>query len=171
MNHHATAFNLASVLEHGAFLTPNRTAITCCGVHLTYAELDARASSVAAGLASLGIVAGDHVALSCPNVHWFPIAYFGILKAGAVVVPLNVLLKPREIAYHLHDSEAKAVIAFEGTPELPMAQMARAACDQADCRIHVWYDRSPQRRRVDAREHAAQRHCVARHVSAGARRR
>ena len=137
MNHHATAFNLASVLEHGSFLTPDRTAITCCGVHLTYAELDARASSVAAGLAALGIVAGDHVALSCPNVHWFPIAYFGILKAGAVVVPLNVLLKPREIAYHLHDSEAKALIAFEGTPELPMARMARAACDQADCRTLI----------------------------------
>ena len=56
----------------------------------------------------MGIRAGDHVALSCPNVPWFPIAYFGILKAGAVVVPLNVLLKPREIAYHLKDSDAKA---------------------------------------------------------------
>ena len=62
---------------------------------------------------------------------WFPIAYFGILKAGAVVVPLNVLLKPREIAYHLKDSDAKALLAFEGTPELPMAQMARAACDES----------------------------------------
>ena len=61
---------------------------------------------------------------------WFPIAYFGILKAGGVVVPLNVLLKPREIAYHLKDSDAKALIVFEGTPELPMAQMARAACDE-----------------------------------------
>ena len=146
MNHHATAFNLASVLEHGSFLTPDRTAITCCGVNLTYAEVDARASSVAAGLASLGIAPGDHVALSCPNIHWFPIAYFGILKAGAVVVPLNVLLKPREIAYHLHDSEAKALIAFEGTPELPMAQMARAACDQADCQ-HA--DRHDARSRCD----------------------
>ena len=47
-------------------------------------------------------------------------AYFGILKAGAVVVPLNVLLKPREIAYHLRDSDARALIAFEGTPELPI---------------------------------------------------
>jgi long-chain acyl-CoA synthetase len=66
-------------------------------------------------------------------VPWFPIAYFGILKAGAVVVPLNVLLKPREIAYHLKDSQAKALLTFEGTPELPMAQMARVACDEAGC--------------------------------------
>ena len=80
---------------------------------------------------SLGVAPGDHVALSCPNVTWFPIAYFGILKAGAAVVPLNVLLKPREIAYHLKDSDAVALIAFEGTSELPIARMARAACDEA----------------------------------------
>jgi long-chain acyl-CoA synthetase len=137
MNHHATAFNLASVLEHTAFQTPDRAAITCRNLQVSYGELNARASTVAAGLAALGIGAGDHVALSCPNIHWFPIAYFGILKTGAVVVPLNVLLKPREIAYHLHDSQAKALIAFEGTPELPMAQMARAACDQAGCQTLI----------------------------------
>ena len=54
---------------------------------------------------------------------WFPIAYFGILKAGAAVVPLNVMLKPREIAYHLKDSDARAMLAFEGTPELPIGEM------------------------------------------------
>ena len=74
---------------------------------------------------------GDHVALSCPNLPWFPIAYYGILKAGAVVVPLNVLLKPREIAYHLKDSDAKAMLAFEGAADLPLAAMAKAACDEA----------------------------------------
>src|SRR5262249_5734796 len=73
---------------------------------------------------------GDHIALSCPNTPHFPIAYFAILKLGAVVVPLNVLLKPREIADLLRDSAAKALIVFEGTPELPMAAMARAACDE-----------------------------------------
>ena len=81
----------------------------------------------------MGISPGDHVALSCPNVPWFPIAYFGILKAAAAVVPLNVLLKPREIAYHLKDSNAVACIAFEGTTELPIARMARAACDESAC--------------------------------------
>jgi long-chain acyl-CoA synthetase len=123
--------NLASVLEHSARLTPERVAITCAAQHLTYAQLDAQATQVAAGLQAIGIRAGDHVALSCPNVPWFPIAYFGILKAGAAVVPLNVMLKPREIAYHLKDSEAKAILAFEGTPELPIGAMCREAAAQA----------------------------------------
>ena len=131
--HHATALNLSSVLEHQATVAPERVAISCAGRTFTYDQLNAAASQVAGGLAAIGIGVGDHVALSCPNVPWFPIAYFGILKAGAVVVPLNVLLKPREIAYHLKDSQAKAFIAFEGTPELPMAQMARAGCDAANC--------------------------------------
>src|SRR5687768_254563 len=131
--HHATALNLASVLEHQAMLTPDRVAVTFGSTHVTYGELDAGTSQVAAGLLALGIAPGDHVAMSCPNVPWFPLVYFGILKAGAVVVPLNVLLKPREIAYHLKDSDARALLAFEGTSELPMAAMARAACDEAAC--------------------------------------
>jgi long-chain acyl-CoA synthetase len=123
--------NLASVLEHPARLTPDRIAITCGPQQLTYAELDAKATQVAAGLHAMGIRAGEHVALSCPNVPWFPMAYFGILKAGAAVVPLNVLLKPREIAYHLKNSDARAILAFEGTPELPIGAMCRDAAAQA----------------------------------------
>ena len=133
INHHATSLNLASVLDHRARLDPDRVAITCGATELSYGQLDARASQVAAGLSALGIAPGEHVALLSPNVPWFPIAYFGILKAGAAVVPLNVLLKPREIAYHLRDSEAKALVAFEGTPELPLAATARAACDESGC--------------------------------------
>jgi len=120
--------NLAAVLEHSARLTPDRVAITFANQQITYAELDARACQAAGALRALGIAAGDRVALSCPNVPWFPVGYFGILKAGAAVVPLNVLLKPREIAYHLRDSGAKAHLVFEGTAELPMAAMARDAC-------------------------------------------
>ncbi|MGH9371036.1 MAG: long-chain-fatty-acid--CoA ligase [Vicinamibacterales bacterium] len=133
ISHHATALNLASVLEHAARQIPDRVAITCGAARLTFGAVDAEATKVAAGLHGLGIAPGDHVALSCPNLPWFPIAYFGILKAGAVVVPLNVLLKPREIAYHLKDSQAKAYLAFEGTNELPLGAMARAGCDQAEC--------------------------------------
>jgi long-chain acyl-CoA synthetase len=131
--HHATTVGLASVLEHSAILIPDRVALTCGDTHLTYGVLDARAAQVASGLHALGIEPGDRVALSCPNIPWFSIAYFGILKAGASVVPLNVLLKPREIAYHLRDSGARAFFVFEGIPELPMAQMARAACDEVSC--------------------------------------
>jgi long-chain acyl-CoA synthetase len=130
IHHHATALNLASLLEHPARMMPDRVAVTFRDLNMTFAQLDARASQVAAGLTALGIGRGDHVALSCPNLPWFPIAYFGILKAGCVVVPLNVLLKSREIAYHLKDSKVRALLAFEGTPELPMATMAKAACDE-----------------------------------------
>ena len=132
-----TSLNLASVLEHSATLTPDAVAIVFGDARITYAQLDGQASQVAAGLVALGIAPGDHVALSCPNIPAFPVAYFGILKAGAVVVPFNVLLKPREIAYHLRDSGARALIAFEGTPELPIAQMARAGCDEAGCPIFI----------------------------------
>ncbi len=137
------SLNLSSVLEHPARLTPDRVAVSFATQQLTYAQLNATADKVAAGLHALGIRAGDHVALSCPNVPWFPIAYFGILKAGGVVVPLNVLLKPREIAYHLKDSDAKAFLAFEGTPELPIGEMAKAGCAEAGCPDFIILPRDP----------------------------
>ena len=74
------------------------------------------ANQVANLLVSRGIKPGDKVALSCPNLPQFPAVYYAILKTGAVVVPLNVLLKGREVAYHLQDSDAKAYVCFEGTP-------------------------------------------------------
>ena len=91
------------------------------------AQINDAANRVANGLKAIGIKPGDKVALSCLNLPDFPIIYFGILKAGAVVVPLNVLLKKDEIEYHLHDSEAKAYFCFTGTPDLPMGEMGYAA--------------------------------------------
>ena len=137
------SLNLSSVLEHPARLTPDRVAISFGAQNLTYAQLNATASRVAAGLHALGIRRGDHVALSCPNLPWFPIAYFGILKAGGVVVPLHVLLKPREIAYHLRDSRARAYLAFEGTEEFPLGAMAKAGCAEAGCPLFVILPRDP----------------------------
>src|SRR6266545_710964 len=113
-------------LTDAAVRHPERTAIVLGEDHLSYAELDAASNQVANLLVSRGIVRGDKVALSCPNVPSFTVIYYGILKAGATVVPLNVLLKAREVAYHLADSEAKAYFAFEGTAELPIG---KAACD------------------------------------------
>ncbi|MEU7908882.1 long-chain fatty acid--CoA ligase [Actinoplanes sp. NPDC049118] len=112
--------NLATLLEDSARRHPGRDAVVLGDTRLSYAALDAAAGRVAELLASRGIRPGDRVALSCPNLPYFPIAYYGILKAGAVVVPLNVLLKSREIAYHLADSGARAYLCFEGTAELPM---------------------------------------------------
>ena len=113
--------NLAVLLEDSFRAVPERTAVICGDVKMTYAEINAKASQVAHGLLEKGIKHGDKVALSCPNLPFFPIVYYGILKTGAVVVPLNILLKGREIAYHLQDSGAKAYFCFQGTADLPMA--------------------------------------------------
>src|SRR5689334_16758530 len=114
--------NLASLLEDSAEKYADREAVVLGDRRLTYAQVNAAANQVANLLTSRGIEPGDKVALSCPNLPYFPIVYYGILKAGGTVVPLNVLLKAREVAYHLADSEAKAYFCFEGTPELPIGQ-------------------------------------------------
>ncbi len=129
IQHAVTTLTMASVIEDHAFKRPNQTAIIFNDQRFTYGQLNAMANMIANGLVELGIKPGDHVALSCPNLPYFPMVYFGILKVGAVAVTLNVLFKPREIAYHLKDSDAKAFICFEGTAELPMGQMGKTAFD------------------------------------------
>ena len=124
--------NLAMLLEDSARNHPGRAAVVFGSQRLSYAQVNAAADQVANLLVERGIRPGDKVALSCPNLPYFPIVYYGILKAGAVVVPLNVLLKGREIAYHLNDSQAKAYFCFQGTPELPMAAEGHAGFGQTD---------------------------------------
>ena len=124
--------NLASLLEGSAAKYPTRDAVVLGDVRLTYAQVDGAANQVANLLVSRGIRPGDKVALSCPNLPFFSIVYYGILKAGATVVPLNVLLKGREIAYHLADSDAKAYFCFQGTPDLPMGTEGHAGFTQAE---------------------------------------
>ena len=114
--------NLSVLLEDSARKHPERDAVVFNGQRYPYAKIDAAANQVANLLTERGIGPGDKVALSCPNLPYFPIVYYGILKTGAVVVPLNVLLKGREVAYHLGDSEAKAFFCFQGTPELPIGE-------------------------------------------------
>ena len=123
--------NLAEFLENSAQTYPDRIAIVFGDTRLTYQQVDGAANQVANLLASRGIGRGDKVALSCPNLPYFSIVYYGILKAGATVVPLNVLLKGREVAYHLGDSDAKAYFAFQGTPDLPIGQEAYAGFQEA----------------------------------------
>lgn len=137
MNHGATTLNLSSIIEHHARLTPEKESVICFDKRLTYRELNSYANRVANALRKLGIQHGDKVALSCPNLPFFPIVYYGILKAGAVVVPLNVLFKPREIQYHIADSDSKALFVFEGTAQLPMAQMAKEAFDEVENCEHL----------------------------------
>jgi long-chain acyl-CoA synthetase len=135
--HDATTLNVAQIVDQHARLRPDQEAIVFDSTRLTYRQFNAYANRVANALRSLGIGRGDKVALSCPNLPYFPVVYFGILKAGAAVVALNVLLKPREIAYHLKDSDAKAYFVFEGTPELPMGEMGKAGFDEAGSCEHL----------------------------------
>jgi long-chain acyl-CoA synthetase len=116
--------NLAALLEKSASTYADRTAIVFGDTRLSYAQVNGAANQVANLLVSRGVQPGDKVALSCPNLPYFTIIYYGILKAGATVVPLNVLLKGREVAYHLDDSDAVAYFAFEGTPDLPIGEAA-----------------------------------------------
>ncbi len=130
--------SLVSIAKQGASIWPSQTAVISAAGSLTFDALDQASDRVAGGLAERGIEPGDHVALVCPNLPAFPIAYFGILKAGAAVVPLNVLLKRRELAYHLSDSDAKAVISFSGSEELPMgAEVTAAVSETPDCGVLV----------------------------------
>ncbi|MDT9593480.1 long-chain fatty acid--CoA ligase [Nocardioides zeae] len=130
--------NLSSLLEGSAQQHPDRVAIVLGDTRLTYAQVDGAANQVANLLTSRGVGRGDKVALTCPNLPYFSIVYYGILKTGATVVPLNVLLKAREIAYHLEDSDAKAYFCFQGTPELPMGQEGKAGFDQVDGCEHLF---------------------------------
>ncbi|MFF2464770.1 long-chain-fatty-acid--CoA ligase [Streptomyces mirabilis] len=114
--------NVSRLLTDSVSRHPERTAIIFGDDRITYDALDSAANRVANLLVSRGIQPGDKVAVSCLNLPHFSSIYFGILKAGAAVVPLNVLLKAREVAYHLADSDAKAYFAFEGTPELPIGE-------------------------------------------------
>ena len=124
-------FNLSSTLEHHARQSPSKEAIVFADKRISYAQLNAVSNQIANGLIGLGIGYGDKVALTCPNLPYFPMIYFGILKTGASVVPLSVLLKKNEITYHLQDSDAKAYFCFTGTAELPMGQEGFAGFEQA----------------------------------------
>ncbi len=130
--------NLSNLLEDSARRYPDTEAFIFMETRLTYAQVNAAANQVAHGLTQLGIGRGDHVALSCLNLPYFPIIYYGILKVGAAVVPLSVLLKQDEIAYHLQDSDAKAYFCFVGTDQLPMGQMGKAGFDQAPQCEHLF---------------------------------
>jgi len=108
--------NLAMMLRESAQAHPHRTAIVLDDERLSYADLDAATDRFAAGLVRHGVRPGDVVAIQLPNVPQFAIAHFGILKAGAVVVPVNVLLKAREVAYVLGDSTTTAPCSSSASP-------------------------------------------------------
>src|SRR3954471_24004346 len=106
--------NLASIVTDSAERAPEAVAVRLGPLELSYAELDDRSARLAALLSEKELQQGDRVGVMLPNVLEFPIAYYGVLRAGGVVVPMNVLLKRREIAFCLEDSGAKLLLSWHG---------------------------------------------------------
>ncbi len=97
-------------LEEAARKYPDNAATIFFGAKLTYHELNEQANRFAAALAALGVKKGDRVSIHLPNCPQFPIAYYGTLKAGGVVVPTNPLYVEREIERQLNDSGAETIV-------------------------------------------------------------
>jgi long-chain acyl-CoA synthetase len=109
--------SLAQLLTDTAAKFADRPALKLDDAVLNYAVLNEAATRVAGLLKEKGIQPGDRVGIMLPNVPYFGAAYYGILRAGAVVVPMNVLLKGREVAFYLSDSGAKVLFAWHGFEE------------------------------------------------------
>ena len=118
--------NFAEHLSAAAAADPDRPAVKLDDIVLSYAVLDAAVARMAGVLRARGIGPGDRVGIQLPNVPYFPIAYYGVLRLGAVIVPMNPLLKGREVAFHLGDSGAKVIVAWHG-----FADPAREGAEQA----------------------------------------
>ena len=108
---------LGALLTDAARKRPEHPAVWEAGTTTSYADLERRANALAGFLARNAIRPGDRVALYCINSVDFVIAYFGILKCGATVVPLNLLLHPNEIRYMIEDSGAAGIIAHAAVAE------------------------------------------------------
>jgi long-chain acyl-CoA synthetase len=109
--------SLATLLTDTAAKFADRPALKLDDAVLNYALLNEAATRVAGLLKDKGVAPGDRVGIMLPNVPYFGAVYYGILRAGGVVVPMNVLLKGREVAFYLKDSGAKVLFAWHGFGE------------------------------------------------------
>jgi long-chain acyl-CoA synthetase len=121
--------NLATILTETAERNGDQTAFKLDDVELNYSMLDEGSARVAALLKSKGLEPGDRVGLMMPNVPYFPAIYFGILRAGGVVVPMNVLLKAREVGFYLEDPGAKLLFAWGDFGEAAEAGAEKAGAE------------------------------------------
>ena len=118
--------NLARNLTDTTRAHAGRVAVRVDDAALTYRALDEASARVAGLLHERGLKPGDRVGLMMPNVAEVPVVYYGVLRAGGVVVPMNPLLKGREVAYYLSDSGAGLLFAWHA-----FAEQARAGAEQA----------------------------------------
>ena len=122
--------NLAHNLTASAERYPDSAALRIDEAVITYSELDEATARVAGLLRDRGVEPGDRVGIMLPNVPQFAFAYYGVLRAGGVIVPMNVLLKQREVEFYLGDSEAKVIFAWH---EFADAAEPGAAAVGAEC--------------------------------------
>ncbi|HTU07218.1 MAG TPA: AMP-binding protein, partial [Trebonia sp.] len=121
--------NLALDLREAAQMYPDRPAIRLDGTIITYAQLDDLSARAAGWLLGRGLQPGDAVGLMTPNVPHFPVFYYGVLRAGGAIVPMNPLLKAREVAHYLGDSGARLVLAWETAADEAAAGAATAGAE------------------------------------------
>jgi long-chain acyl-CoA synthetase len=126
-------FTLCDILRQSAARLPDKTAVVLDDRRLTFGELDALSDRVAGNLRAEGLAPGAAVGLMLPNLPEFVVAYFGILKAGGMVVPINPLYRPAEVAHYLRDSGASRLIAWEGA----MPSVTAAAAEVGGVRTSV----------------------------------
>ena len=104
---------LTWLLDRTASRYPDHTALIYYGTRLSYAQLAHHANRFAIALQSLGLNKGDRVAIALPNIPQYPIAFYGALLAGAVVVPTNPLYTEREMQHQLADSGARVLVMLD----------------------------------------------------------
>ena len=124
--------NLAKNLTDTTRVHAGRVAVRVDNAALTYRALDEASARVAGLLRERGLEPGDRVGLMLPNVAEVPVVYYGVLRAGGVVVPMNPLLKAREVAYYLGDSGAGLIFAWHG-----FADPARDGAEQVKAELIV----------------------------------
>src|SRR3954470_20551458 len=127
------SFNLATTLRESALADPEHPLLRIGSLELSYQQVDVMSGRVASGLRAAGLDRGDTAAVQLPNVPEFVFAYFGALKAGVTLVPLNPLLRAPEVAYHLQDSGARLLI----TAEAFATDATRGAAEAGDVPVYV----------------------------------
>ncbi|EMS99206.1 Long-chain-fatty-acid--CoA ligase [Agrobacterium tumefaciens str. Cherry 2E-2-2] len=119
--------SLVELLEKSCAQFADRKAFSSMGKSLTYRELDAETRAVAAWLQSRGLEKGDRVAVMMPNILQNPVAVYGILRAGMIVVNVNPLYTPRELEHQLKDSGAKAIFVLENFAHVAQQAVPKTA--------------------------------------------
>src|ERR1700743_3667041 len=121
--------NLARNLTETTRAHAGRVAVRVDNAAMTSRALNEASARVAGLLRERGLKPGDRIGIMMPNVAEVPVVYFGVLRAGGVVVPMNPLLKEREVEFYLSDSGARMVFAWHGIAEAAEDAARRPGAD------------------------------------------